>query len=206
MSLLLDFAEREKRELLEQDVRLEVIGDLDELPIATRHAVESASRYTRECRGMTLSLALSYGGRADIVSAARALAVRARSGLLLPEEITEETLQREMSTSRLPAVDLLIRTGGERRVSDFLLFESAYAELYFLPIMWPDFNARALDDAFRYFAGRERRFGLTGEQVTAPERRALDGARGFDARSFDPHGFDPHDASTSLLAGEASAE
>src|ERR1044071_5917273 len=114
---------------------------------------------------MTLSLALSYGGRADIVSAAKALALQVRSGQLLPEEVTEETFQRHLSTNALPPVDLLIRTGGERRVSDFLLFESAYAELYFLPIMWPDFNSKALRDAFSFFAGRERRFGLTSEQV-----------------------------------------
>jgi undecaprenyl diphosphate synthase len=196
MNLLLDFAEREKQELYEQDVRLEVIGDLEELPISTRHAVESATRYTASCKGMTLSLALSYGGRADIVNAARAIAIRARAGLLLPEEITEETFQSAMSTHALPAVDLLIRTGGERRVSDFLLFESAYAELYFLPIMWPDFNAKALRDAFAFFSGRERRFGLTGEQVQAtspptPIKHA--------------HGFDPHDSSTSLLSGEAAS-
>jgi len=195
MSLLLDFAEREKQELFDQDVRLQVVGDIDELPIQTRHAVESASRYTQSCRGMTLSLALSYGGRADIVNAARALAIRAASGQILPEEITEDTLQSHMSTSGLPPVDLLIRTGGERRVSDFLLFESAYAELYFLPIMWPDFNAKALRDAFAFFSGRERRFGLTGEQVHATPAPPKNG-----------HSFDPHDASTSLLSEAASAE
>jgi undecaprenyl diphosphate synthase len=197
MSLLLDFAERERQELFDQDVKLEVIGEVDELPIGTRHAVESATEYTRGCKGMTLSLALSYGGRADIINAARALAVRAATGSLLPEEITEETFQKEMSTHKLPQVDLLIRTGGERRVSDFLLYESAYAELYFLPIMWPDFNARALHDAFSFFASRERRFGLTGEQVHASaEPIPLESAQGFD----------PHDSSTSMLSGQASAE
>ena len=198
MSLLLDFAEREKRELRDQDVKLEVIGDLEELPISTRHAVESAIEYTAGCSGMTLSLALSYGGRADIINAARAIAIRAQNGMLLPEEITEDTFQSAMSTRSLPAVDLLIRTGGERRVSDFLLFESAYAELYFLPIMWPDFNAKALRDAFAFFAGRERRFGLTGEQVHAATVAPV---------TKNGHGFDPHDSSTSRLASEsASAE
>jgi len=196
MSLLLDFAEREKQELHDQDVKLQVIGEIDELPIETRHAVESACRYTAGCRGMTLSLALSYGGRADIIAAARALAVRAATGHLLPEEINEDTFQSHMSTQGLPPVDLLIRTGGERRVSDFLLFESAYAELYFLPIMWPDFNAKALRDAFAFFSGRERRFGLTGEQVHAPA----------PPTPKNGHGFDPHDSSTSLLSEAASAE
>jgi undecaprenyl diphosphate synthase len=208
MNLLLDFAEREKQELREQDVKLEVIGDIEELPISTRHAVESATRYTAHCTGMTLSLALSYGGRADIVSAARAIAIQASTGRLLPEEITEATFQRAMSTHALPPVDLLIRTGGERRVSDFLLFESAYAELYFLPIMWPDFNAKALRDAFAFFSGRERRFGLTGEQVHG---EPLQGEPGQAAAAPLPakngHGFDPHDSSTSRLATEsASAE
>jgi undecaprenyl diphosphate synthase len=195
MNLLLDFAEREKQELKEQDVKLQVIGDIDELPISTRHAVENASSYTADCTGMTLSLALSYGGRADILSAARALAIRVKNGSLLPEEITEESFQSHMSTHALPAVDLLIRTGGERRVSDFLLFESAYAELYFLPIMWPDFNAKALRDAFGFFAGRERRFGLTGEQIhAAPAPLPVKNV----------HSFDPLDSSTSRLASEAA--
>jgi undecaprenyl diphosphate synthase len=197
MNLLLDFAEREKQELKDQDVKLRVIGDVEELPISTRHAVESATEYTAGCTGMTLSLALSYGGRADIINAARSIAIRAQHGLLLPEEIDETVFQSAMSTHALPAVDLLIRTGGERRVSDFLLFESAYAELYFLPIMWPDFNAKALRDAFAFFAGRERRFGLTGEQVhaaTSPIHKTT------------PHAFDPLDASTSLLSEAANAE
>jgi undecaprenyl diphosphate synthase len=196
MNLLLDFAEREKKELRDQDVKLQVIGDIEELPITTRHAVQSAMDYTAGCTGMTLSLALSYGGRADIINAARAIAVRARMGALLPEEITEETFQSAMSTRSLPAVDLLIRTGGERRVSDFLLFESAYAELYFLPIMWPDFNAKALRDAFAFFAGRERRFGLTGEQVHAAAAVPI---------TKNAHGFDPLDSSTSRLSSEAAS-
>ena len=108
-----------------------------------------------------------------------------------------------MSTRALPAVDLLIRTGGERRVSDFLLFESAYAELYFLPTMWPDFNAKALRDAFAFFAGRERRFGLTGEQVHAqPSPSPLP----LKSASAHPHAFDPLDSSNSLLSEAASAE
>jgi undecaprenyl diphosphate synthase len=195
MNLLLDFAEREKHELRDQDVKLQVIGDADELPLATRQAVQSTIEFTSDCKGMTLSLALSYGGRADLVNAARALALQVQSGQMLPEEVTEQTLQAALSTHRLPAVDLLIRTGGERRVSDFLLFESAYAELYFLPIMWPDFNAKALRDAFGFFAGRERRFGLTGEQIQATLVPLKAGS----------HSFDPHDASTSLLSGEAAS-
>ena len=125
------------------------------------------------------------------------IAIRAASGQLLPEEINEDTFQSHMSTNGLPPVDLLIRTGGERRVSDFLLFESAYAELYFLPIMWPDFNAKALRDAFAFFSGRERRFGLTGEQVQHAASSTV---------TKNVHAFDPLDSSKSLLSEAASAE
>jgi undecaprenyl diphosphate synthase len=194
MNLLLDFAEREKHELFERDVRLSVIGDVDELPMSTRHALDSAMSHTANCRTMTLSLALSYGGRADIVNAARALAARAKSGEILPEEVTEELLRKEMSTHALPPVDLLVRTGGEFRVSDFLLFEAAYAELCFLPIMWPDFDAQALRDALEFFRGRERRFGLTPHQ-------AQSAVTGVFKRG---QTFDPVDSSSSRLAKEAA--
>ncbi len=201
MNLLLDFAEREKQELFEQDVRVEVIGDLEELPISTRLAVQRTCDYTAQCSGMTLSLALSYGGRADIVQAARALAVQVRAGALLPEEVTEQSLQAAMSTHALPPVDLLIRTGGERRMSDFLLFEAAYAELYFLPAMWPDFDGRALSGALEFFAGRQRRFGLTGEQVESEPSTPP----GITFPAAQP--FDPIDAtSTQLDCASASAE
>jgi undecaprenyl diphosphate synthase len=114
---------------------------------------------------MTLTLALSYGGRQDIVEAARSLAVRARAGLVLPEEIDETFFHKQMTTHSLPDVDLLIRTGGETRVSDFLLYESAYAELVFLPIMWPDFRPETLTTALAEYGQKERRFGKTSEQV-----------------------------------------
>jgi len=174
MRLLIEFTGREKKELRDQDIRLNVIGDLEDLPVDTRRAVEDAMSHTSDCSSMTLSLALSYGGRHDIVSAARAMAVRAKAGLLLPEEIDEENLRREMSTRDLPDVDLLIRTGGEARVSDFLLFECAYAELLFVPEMWPDFKEQNLVEAFAYYTTRQRRFGLTGEQRTSPTHRSFD--------------------------------
>jgi undecaprenyl diphosphate synthase len=174
MRLLIDFTNREKQELLDQDIRLNVIGDLDELPAETRHAVQDAMAYTAHCESMTLSLALSYGGRHDVIGAVRALAVRARAGLLLPEEIDEESLRQQMSTRDLPDVDLLIRTGGEARMSDFLLFESAYAELLFVPQMWPDFKEQHLLEALSYYATRQRRFGLTGAQREASSHRTFD--------------------------------
>jgi undecaprenyl diphosphate synthase len=174
MRLLIEFTGREKQELRDQDIRLNVIGDLDELPVDTRRAVQDAMDFTAHCETMTLSLALSYGGRHDIVSAVRALTVRARAGLLLPEEVDEALLRSEMSTRALPDVDLLIRTGGEARVSDFLLFESAYAELLFVPQMWPDFKEQNLLEALGHYATRQRRFGLTGEQRKNGVHRSFD--------------------------------
>jgi len=176
MQLLAHFAEREKKELKQQGIRLNVIGELSELPINARRALEETMAYTADCNDMLLSLALSYGGRNDIVNAARALATKVSAGLLLPEEIDEDRLQAEMSTVGLPGVDLLIRTGGESRVSDFLLYESAYAELLFLPIMWPEFGESEMRKAIESFGSRERRFGLTSGQVRNP----------LGGRSFDP--------------------
>ena len=176
--LLADFAKSEQQELRDQGIRLNVVGDLEELPLAARRALEDAMAFTADCGDMTLSLALSYGGRDDIITAARAIAVKARAGLLLPEEIDERTFRSEMTTDVLPDVDVLIRTGGEARVSDFLLFESAYAELFFLPVMWPDFKKQDLQQVFAEFGKRERRFGLTSAQV-AP-------AQNNPRRTFDP--------------------
>ena len=174
MRLLVEFAKKERSELRVNGIRVNVVGQLDDLPSGTRHAVEELMHYTADGDRMTLTLALSYGGRQDIVEAARSLAVRARAGLVLPEEIDDGFFHREMSTSMLPDVDLLIRTGGETRVSDFLLYEAAYSELMFLPIMWPEFTAKTLLDAVESYSHKERRFGRTSEQVKRGERAAFD--------------------------------
>jgi len=171
MRLLIRFAEKEAAELKEKTIAVKVIGDLEDLPTLTRHAVEQLMQYTGELPEgatepqMTLSLALSYSGRRDVVDAMRIVAARARAGLLLPEDIDEATLRGHFSTQALPDVDLLIRTGGEQRLSDFLLIESAYAELHFTDVLWPDFTSDDLLDAFQVYSGRERRFGRTGDQV-----------------------------------------
>jgi undecaprenyl diphosphate synthase len=184
MRLLIAYATDERAELRQLGINVKVIGSLDELPTGTRHAVEDLINYTREGNKMTLTLALSYGARQDIVEAARALAVRVQAGLLLPEEVDEAALQREMTTSSLPDVDLLIRTGGEARLSDFLLMESAYAELLFLDIMWPDFRPQTLYEALDFYAKKERRFGMTSEQVREQIQAAP--AAGFGSHAFDP--------------------
>jgi len=171
MRLLIRFAEKEAAELREKNIAVNVIGNLDDLPTATRRAVEGLMEFTGELPPgmtepqMTLSLALSYSGRRDVVDAMRTVAARARAGLLLPEELDVNNLRSHFSTRGLPDVDLLIRTGGEQRLSDFMLIEAAYAELYFTEVFWPDFTERDLIDAFDVYTGRERRFGRTGEQV-----------------------------------------
>jgi len=171
MRLLVRFADKEAKELKEKTINVQVIGDLDDLPTMTRRAVEHLVEYTNElppgvtAPEMTLSLALSYSGRRDVVDAMRTIAARARAGLLLPEDIEVGTLRHHFTTHALPDVDLMIRTGGEQRLSDFLLIESAYAELHFTDVLWPDFTSDDLLDAFEVYSGRERRFGRTGDQV-----------------------------------------
>lgn len=165
MQLLAQFAMSEKVELREQGIKLQVIGEFHRLAPSAQDALNEAMEFTKDGTQMVLSLALSYGGRHDIANAARALAERVSQGALKPAEITEDLLRQELTTRALPDVDLLIRTGGESRVSDFLLYESAYAELAFMPVMWPDFTEQHLLEAFAAFSSRERRFGLTSAQV-----------------------------------------
>jgi len=167
MKLLVDFARKERLELRQNGIRVQVAGQPEELPMTTRRALEALVRHTAGGDRMTLTLALSYGGRQDLVRAARALALKAKAGLISPEEVDEHVLRGEMSTRELPDVDLLIRTGGESRLSDFLLFEAAYAELLFLPIMWPEFKPQTLLDAVALYSSKERRFGRTSAQVAA---------------------------------------
>jgi undecaprenyl diphosphate synthase len=165
MEVARGFAEGQLEFLAERSVRVELIGEPDEIPTPTRRAMEALLDATRDGSRLTLSIALSYGGRRDLVNAMRAIAARAKAGLVVPEEITERSLRSHLSTSRVPDPDLVIRTGGEKRLSDFLLFEAAYAELFFTDRLWPDFDDETLDEAVRTFARRERRFGKTSEQV-----------------------------------------
>lgn len=167
MRLCAEFAENEKDEIVRRDIHVRVIGDIDELPTRTRRATQALVDATKDCKGMTLALALSYGGRQDMVSAIRQIAIRARAGLVIPEEVNEESIRGYLSTGDLPDPDLVIRTGGERRLSDFLLFECAYAELFFTETLWPDFTEATLDEAIEVFSRRQRRYGKTGDQVVA---------------------------------------
>jgi undecaprenyl diphosphate synthase len=166
MRLFIESLARETKQLHEQGIRLKVIGERSSLPQSLQEHIREAEDLTGANRGMTLVVAVNYGGRWDIIQATRRLAAEATRGALSPEQVTEETLAAFLSTADWPEPDLFIRTGGEQRISNFLLWPLAYTELYFTQVLWPDFGESDLEQAFAEFAGRERRFGLTTEQLT----------------------------------------
>jgi undecaprenyl diphosphate synthase len=165
MDLLAEFLESERDEMMRNAIRLLAIGDLDRLPRTVRERLAKVRAETASNAGMTLTLALSYGGRQEIVQAARKAAA-AKGGSLEAED-----LEAALWTAGLPELDLLIRTSGERRISNFLLWQCAYAELHFCDVHWPDFRDAELFAAIADFQARERRFGLTGAQVADRSRR-----------------------------------
>ena len=167
MALMVDFAHSECSELRQNGIRVRVIGQSQRLPEHTRNAVADLVRATADGQHMTLTLALSYGARQDVLQAVSAIAEKVKNGQLDQSQIDEREVRSAMSTCFLPDVDLLIRTGGESRVSDFLLLEAAYAELLFLPNMWPEFTPEMLHQAIDHYRGLERRYGLTSEQLQA---------------------------------------
>ena len=159
MELLVHTVEEEQETLMKNGIRLQTIGDLSELPEACQAALDQTKDLTAENDRMTLTLALSYSGRWEILSAARELAEAAKDGRLSPDEIDEKLFESYLDTAGMPDPDLLIRTGGEHRLSNFLLWQSAYTELYITEEYWPDFRRDDLFDAIRSFQDRERRFG-----------------------------------------------
>ncbi|MDR2199412.1 MAG: di-trans,poly-cis-decaprenylcistransferase [Deltaproteobacteria bacterium] len=158
-TLLVEYLDSETEELLREGVRLNAVGDLEKLPRESRKALADAMRATRNNRGVTLTLALSYGSRAEMVRAARLLSEKTKKGETSPQEVDEDLFRSLLWTGALPDVDLLIRTGGEKRVSNFLLWHLVYAELYFTDTLWPDFTPGELSKAVEDFAARTRRFG-----------------------------------------------
>jgi undecaprenyl diphosphate synthase len=164
MGLFLDALDREVDELHGNRVRLRFIGHRGALATALQTRIASAEARTRDNGGLKLQIAVSYGGRWDIVQAAQRLATRCAAGELEVVGIDEAAFAAELELGTLPDPDLFIRTGGERRISNFLLWNLAYTELYFIDALWPQFDERAFSDALEYFAERQRRFGLTGEQ------------------------------------------
>jgi undecaprenyl diphosphate synthase len=159
MRLLRRFAVEDGSEILARGIRLLAIGETRRLPAFARAPLAALQAASSGNQAMTLCLALSYGGREALAAAARALAVEAASGRLRPEDVDVPALAARLATSALPPVDLLIRTSGEQRLSNFLLWECAYAELYFTPTLWPDFDRLDLDAALQAYSRRERRFG-----------------------------------------------
>jgi undecaprenyl diphosphate synthase len=166
MELLRRFLVEERAELVERGIRLHTIGDDERLPRQVRAPLLALRRATARGRQMTLCLALSYGARESIVAAARTLAAGVAEGRIDARSISEASIAGALSTRVLPPLDLLIRTSGEQRLSNFLLWEAAYAELYFTPVPWPDFGRPDLEAALAAFAGRQRRYGLAAA-VTA---------------------------------------
>jgi undecaprenyl diphosphate synthase len=166
MSLLKRYLDKELTRMVANGIRLNVIGDLDSLPPQAKKAVLQVMEKTSGMAQMTLTLALSYGSRDEIARAVKKIAQDAKDGLISPDEISEEFISARLDTCGLPDPDLLIRSGGDIRLSNFLMWQSAYTELYFTDRLWPDFTGDDINDAVISFQKRERRFGMTSEQMS----------------------------------------
>ena len=162
-TLLLDFLKSELPRMLREGIALRVFGDVEGLPLAVRTALKMAIKRTEQGREMDLNLALNYGARQEILRATRSMMTEG----LKPEDVTEESFASHLYSAGQPDPDFIIRTSGEQRLSNFLLFQCAYAELYFTPRAWPDFTPACMEEALADFARRQRRFGKTQEQVDA---------------------------------------
>ena len=165
MRLLVETLHKEVQTLNKNNIRLLAIGDWNHLPEPTYRALLEGIEATRENAHMTLILALNYSARWELAHAARQLADQVKQGLIRPEDIDEARMSEALNTAGIPDPELLIRTSGERRISNFLLWQIAYAELYFSPVLWPDFRKQHLYEAILDFQKRERRFGMISEQL-----------------------------------------
>lgn len=160
---------RETPDLIKNNVRLTIMGQLDRLPSDTLDMLRRCMDDTAHCTGLQLNLAISYSSRWEITEAVRKIAGEVARGNLDPKEITADTVSKAMARPEMPDPDLLIRTGGDQRISNYLLWQLAYSELYFTPLFWPDFGKKEFLDAIITFQQRQRRFGLTGEQVSSSQ-------------------------------------
>lgn len=165
MSLLKGFLRSELAEMMKNSIRLNAIGQIERFPDDVVKVLHEVMAMTRKNRGMILNLALSYGGRDEIVAAARNIAAEVRAGRLQPEEITEAVFSNYLYTQGMPEPDLLIRTSGEMRISNFLLWQIAYTEICITNTLWPDFRREELIEILHDYQKRERRFGITGDQL-----------------------------------------
>jgi undecaprenyl diphosphate synthase len=167
MEILGEYLKRELRRMIREDIRFNAIGHLEELPEFAQDIIRSSTAETAQRQGMVLTLALSYGSRQEIVDAAKKIASEVRAGKIEPENVEESDIARFLYTTDLPELDLLIRTSGEIRLSNYLLWQAAYAELYFTDVYWPDFEEKDLEEAVHTFQSRIRKFGLTEDQTLA---------------------------------------
>ncbi len=183
MDLFMHALNKEISSLHENGVQVRFIGDRDAFRKELRDSMNRAETLTRNNTRMTLNVAANYGGRWDIVQATRQLARSVRMGRIKPEDIDEHLFSTVLETGDAPDPDLFIRTGGEMRISNFLLWQSAYSEFYFTPVLWPDFNGKELDQAIEAFRSRERRFGLTRNQLKDRGLRSQ-GLKGLDLKEM----------------------
>ena len=165
MKILDHYLNEELERMKNENIRFNTIGQLEELPAEIQKLIAHTKNYTKDCDGMTLTLALSYGGRQEILNAVRQIADKVRSGKLRVEDINYSVFENFLHTNSLPDLDLLVRTSGEMRISNFLLYQIAYTELHYTKVLWPEFKEEDLLHAIIDFQGRERRFGMTQEQI-----------------------------------------
>lgn len=165
MQLFMMVLQKEVKALHKHNIRLKIVGDLSAFSERLIASIRKAELLTAGNDGMTLNIAANYGGRWDITNATKQLAVKVQQGQLAAEDITEQMLTEQIQMHEQPELDLLIRTGGDLRISNFLLWQAAYAELWFTETLWPDFNQQVFSEAIAAFINRERRFGCTGEQI-----------------------------------------
>lgn len=159
MNLLRRYLRKETDNLVKKNIRFTAVGDLSKLPIDLLKMVDHSTEKTAHCTGLNVVFAISYGSRAEIAEAVRSIAKKVQAGELAPENIDEATINSALSTYPNSDPDLIIRTSGECRLSNFMMWQAAYSELYFTPVLWPDFTVEDLHQAFNSFASRERRFG-----------------------------------------------
>ncbi|MGA0231785.1 MAG: isoprenyl transferase [Saprospiraceae bacterium] len=165
MGLLIETVRKEMSTLNDNDIRLEAIGDISELPVKTAKALEEGIENTKNNKRMTLILALNYSARWEITEMVKTLAAKSKAGVIDPNDIDETDVSEHLSTSGIPDPELMVRTSGEKRISNYLLWQLAYAELYFSEVFWPDFRREHFYQALIDYQGRERRFGKISEQI-----------------------------------------
>ncbi len=169
MGLLMEYLFKEREEMVQNNIRLSAIGRIEDLPLEVQNTLRETSKKTEQCDGMILNLALSYGGRSEILHAVQGILSDFQKGKIKPEEINLQRFSQYLWTRGIPDPDLLIRTSGEFRISNFLLWQIAYTELYVTETLWPDFDRKELLKAIAAYQSRERRFGLTSEQLNGKE-------------------------------------